>query len=271
MTGADRGWAYLRAGRTVEVGVPIGGLSRLLPCHFHDDIQVTFVLAGSYAYRIGGEIIVAGPGQCVLIPPRLPHAPVMPDPGATTIVNAYVAGASFGAVLGAACVVDVVDGAWEPAALTEHLPEFLPEFLPELLPQLQALAAELGAAGRAARPSSLRPGTCLPQPLDRLSGRAAVAVLAQSCGCSREGFTRRFGREIGMPPHAYRLMTRLNRARALLRAGDRLVCCEAEAGFADQSHLGRHFRRAFGATPGAYRNAGLGEVATVLAPIASRP
>jgi transcriptional regulator GlxA family with amidase domain len=46
---------------------------------------------------------------------------------------------------------------------------------------------------------------------------------------------------------------RLNRARRLLAAGTMPAQAAAEAGFADQSHMGRHFRRTFGVAPGTYR------------------
>jgi transcriptional regulator GlxA family with amidase domain len=71
---------------------------------------------------------------------------------------------------------------------------------------------------------------------------------------SREGFSRMFARRHGMPPHAFWLMARLNHARGLLRAGEDIAGVAAETGFADQSHLGRWFRRAFGVTPGRYRS-----------------
>ena len=74
-------------------------------------------------------------------------------------------------------------------------------------------------------------------------------------GLSREGLIRRFTGETGMTPHAYRLTRRLNRARHLLRQGETPAIAAAESGFADQSHLSRRFRAAFGATPGRYRAA----------------
>jgi AraC-like DNA-binding protein len=71
---------------------------------------------------------------------------------------------------------------------------------------------------------------------------------------SREGYSRRFSRLYGMPPHSFQLTEKLNEARQLLRAGGRIAAIAADTGFADQSHLGRCFRRAFGVTPGQYRS-----------------
>jgi AraC-like DNA-binding protein len=44
-------------------------------------------------------------------------------------------------------------------------------------------------------------------------------------------------------------------ARRLLSRGVSPVVAAAEAGFADQAHLTRWFRRYYGVTPGAYRGA----------------
>ena len=48
-------------------------------------------------------------------------------------------------------------------------------------------------------------------------------------------------------------MRRLDRARSLLRAGHSLVDAALACGFADQSHLTRQFRSAYGLTPGRWR------------------
>ncbi len=90
---------------------------------------------------------------------------------------------------------------------------------------------------------------------ERLGGESweSVRQAAQRVGLSREGYTRRFKRDCGLPPHAFWLLEKLNDARRLLRAGDSIAGVAAETGFADQSHLGRCFRRAFGVTPGRYR------------------
>ena len=77
--------------------------------------------------------------------------------------------------------------------------------------------------------------------------------LATAAGTDRFRLTRAFSAAYGLSPHAYLVQRRLNRARRLLACGDAPADVAAATGFADQSHLGRWFRRAFGMTPAAYR------------------
>jgi AraC-like DNA-binding protein len=48
-------------------------------------------------------------------------------------------------------------------------------------------------------------------------------------------------------------MRRLETVKRLLILGKSLVDAAVESGFADQSHMTRHFKRTFGMTPGAWR------------------
>jgi AraC-like DNA-binding protein len=55
-----------------------------------------------------------------------------------------------------------------------------------------------------------------------------------------------------MTPHAYQTKIRIRRAKSLLHAGLPITAVAAEAGFYDQAHLTRHFKRIVGLTPGRY-------------------
>lgn len=69
----------------------------------------------------------------------------------------------------------------------------------------------------------------------------------------RFALARHFRAAFGTSPYHYLVMRRLDRARALLGTGAGLADIAATCGFADQSHLTRQFRRAFGLPPGRWR------------------
>lgn len=94
---------------------------------------------------------------------------------------------------------------------------------------------------------------------DRLADDAlappTLAELAAPSGISRYQLLRRFEQAWGLPPHAWLLQQRAERARRLIRDGAALAHAAIACGFADQSHLTRVFTRRFGFTPGAWARA----------------
>jgi AraC family transcriptional regulator len=86
----------------------------------------------------------------------------------------------------------------------------------------------------------------------QLDGSLTVDVLAHEVGLSPSHFARAFRETIGRAPHQYLLTLRLARARHMLDApGAALSDVAQRAGFADQAHFTRLFKREFGVTPGA--------------------
>ncbi len=124
--------------------------------------------------------------------------------------------------------------------------------------------ALLLAVGRAS-PSSGSPqvrqtnGQNLSIVVERLSDDVEHAPtldeLAALAGTSRYTLVRQFGRHHGLPPMAWLLQLRLQRARERIAAGWGLADTATSCGFSDQSHLTRLFTRQFGFTPGSWRRA----------------
>lgn len=83
----------------------------------------------------------------------------------------------------------------------------------------------------------------------------ALSDLAQVVGFSPYYLSRVFKQEMGLPPHKYLTMVRVNRARHLLSAGIDIAVVAAMVGFVDQSHLSRWFKRVVGVPPGQFRAA----------------
>jgi AraC-like DNA-binding protein len=87
---------------------------------------------------------------------------------------------------------------------------------------------------------------------DNLARNVSLDELAAAAGVSRFRLVRLFGAAVGLPPHRFLLAQRINAVRALLERGTPIGRAALLCGFADQSHLYRHFRRAWGITPGEY-------------------
>lgn len=129
---------------------------------------------------------------------------------------------------------------------------------------LAALAAWSPDAGRtpdagprAARMARADPGVrrALEYLRDEVTRNVTLEELAAAAGMGKYHLIRRFRAATGVPPHAYQIALRVNLARRLLERGELATHVAAQAGFTDQSHLNRHFRRRLGLTPAQYAHA----------------
>ena len=209
----------------VELGT-VRGLDVALPFHFHEEDQLTFVLSGRRRFVIGNMQQDIPSGFGIHISHGTPHRSLS-DVADLVCINMYL-----------------TPNAYEINELLMGL---------KRLWQRKYCISRLDIVVLAAQCRKSDIPALSPDRRIYIEPDAAIGHAAQLASMSREGFSRRFKKLYGMPPQAYQVMTKLNNARRLLRIGEPLAAVSAEAGFADQSHMGRHFLRFFGITPGLYR------------------
>lgn len=214
--------------RGVETHCLPGQAFVLHPDEMHDGHAGT---ADGFTYRM----LYLEPAlvQSALVAPRRPlpflHGAVTSDPRLVAALRAALADE---------------DGPMEDLRLDSHLVEIA-----------AALAAlDPSSVPRAADAPCARAVTQARAFLDEaFAERVASETLERVTGLSRFALARHFRAYLGTSPHRYVVMRRLDRARALLRAGTPLAEAASASGFADQSHMTRHFKRVYGIPPGRWR------------------
>ncbi|KJC58857.1 hypothetical protein UP10_21380 [Bradyrhizobium sp. LTSPM299] len=227
-------WTYRRADDAgiVELASWRGAGSLGLKPHFHDETQIVLVLSGARAFRVNGATVTVPAGHAASIPAGLLHAPIATSDQETVCLNAYVPASRSPSVLR----ISRIHRRWQSVrdVSPEHVREIADNILSrERLPS--TVTSDRAKLGHSLTESTER-----------------IGDIAARFGRSREGFSRLVTRQLGVSPHAFRILARLNLARQLLRDGEPIAAVAAEAGFSDQSHLTRLFRRTFGTTPGVY-------------------
>jgi AraC-like DNA-binding protein len=121
---------------------------------------------------------------------------------------------------------------------------------------LERLQGHLGSRDPAAAPNDARDPRTARQLRDLLDARIQPGItLAEAAALLHSHPThlvRAFSREYGLPPHLYLTGRRVELARQHLLAGLPVGETAVLAGFYDQAHLTRHFRRMLGVSPGRY-------------------
>jgi AraC-like DNA-binding protein len=237
--------------------------------HSHPGFAIGAVRSGACRIWQRGESRVARRGDLVLIDPDAPHSA---DPGA-------------GVAWDYCAVYLTVETAraWLPASLVPSVPGFRAvvahdedlsarlEWLcgalardPEdghlelsFAPFMDALFRRFGrdrsgAAGGAGEADDSAPWVARRHIDAHFARPIGIDELAALTHRSPFGLIRGFTRTFGISPYAYITQRRVARAQDLLRAGHRISDAAFDAGFSDQSHLTRFFRRVVGVPPGAW-------------------
>ncbi|MFG3202905.1 AraC family transcriptional regulator [Streptomyces sp. NPDC048192] len=231
------------------------------PMHVHDAWTLLIVDDGAVRYDLDRHEHGTPHDTVTLLPPHVPHngSPATPDGFRKRVV--YLDGSRLG------------DDLIGPAVDTPDLPD------PVLRRRVGQLHAALARSGdeleaesrltlvgerlrdhlrRRTDPPRHRPDPVLGRRLrELLDARVVEGVSLQEAArvlhAHPAHLVRAFSGAYGIAPHQYLMSRRVGRARRLLLDGLAPGEVAAAAGFYDQAHLTRHFKRLVGVTPGRYR------------------
>lgn len=235
--------------------------SQAFPRHMHDSYGIGRLFSGAQRSWSAAGWVEAGPGDVLMVNPCEVHDGAPLGGGARRWSMLYIEPAL---VLQAAAEVlppNRVPPMWRPVARDARLAMAFERWYVRLDANAGRLSCEeaqtallarllLAQAGLAA-PRLANPALCRAR--QRLDDDPAtdpgLEALATDAGLSRFQFLRAFASTYGITPHAYLVQRRLMRARALLTSGSTIADAALAAGFSDQSHLSRTFKRCWGHSP----------------------
>lgn len=84
---------------------------------------------------------------------------------------------------------------------------------------------------------------------DNIEYTISLDNLAKNVNLSKYHFLRIFKEHIGLTPHQYIIMNRVNKAKELIIKGESLSMASLYTGFNDQSHFIKNFRKIYGYSP----------------------
>jgi len=225
------------------------------PMHAHDDWTVLLIDSGAVSYDLERVRHLALPDAVTVLPPGVPHDGRSATRGRgfrkrvlylesswlpRTAPSVAAANPTFDDVEIVAAVRSIHRALRELAELldAEHETHVLRERLLMRVDTPVHRAADTPLARRARALLD-----------DRALEGFSIADVAAELGAHPSHLTRSFTRAYGMPPHRYLISRRVDHARRLLVDGWKPADAAASAGFHDQAHLTRHFRRILGTTP----------------------
>lgn len=227
--------------------------------HRHDTYAIGITLCGIQTFRFRGEQWHCLPGQCHILHPDEMHDGaagteqgfgyriVYIDP--SLVQDAlrgqplpFVAHPVLDAVrLPEDCVSDI----WDIDAAIDEVARI------ELVVAVANLL--VGAASGGAQTSGPLALGSLMRVRDLIAAcptqRHSMDELERLAGLDRWTLARQFRAAFGTSPRRFRTLRQLDHVRRLLKHGTSLAKAAVDAGFADQSHMSRQFKLAYGRTP----------------------
>jgi AraC-like DNA-binding protein len=223
--------------------------------HRHETYSIGLTTSGLQCFRYRGVERASRPGQVLVLHPDETHDGHAGAPGGFSYRMVYLDPAL---VEGTPFVADVVaDDPVMREVIDEAFIDFPCPLEPLAVDSLVARLADALAHRSDARPARGRNkiaerGVRLARDFLVTEAKRTVASeeLERVSGLDRFVLARQFRAAYGTSPHRFQVGQRLARARRAIMDGMPIVEAAAAAGFADQSHLTRHFSARFGLTPG---------------------
>jgi AraC-like DNA-binding protein len=229
--------------------------------HRHETYAVGLTLWGAQSFHYRGDLQTSSAGQVMVIHPDEAHDGHAGVDEGFAYRMLYIDPGAVSAALGAAATPFVPDVVSDDLALAGLLKEAFADFPRPLEP----IAAD-AIVGRVAELLSVRCDS-ITRPRKQPTAHRAVErardflvaeaprivashELERLSGLDRFSLARHFRAAYGTSPHRFQVGRRLARAQDLIARGTPLSEVAAATGFADQSHLTRHFSARFGLTPG---------------------
>jgi AraC-like DNA-binding protein len=228
--------------------------------HRHDNYAIGITLSGVQTFRYRGSQRYCRAGQCqILHPDELHDGSAATDAGASYRI-VYVDPSLVQRVLGGRSlpfvpdpIVDLTPAqrralsqAWD---MDEEIDALAEADIAAAVANVLAVAAGLD------EPTLPRnvPIKALQRVRDKLAADPArstrVEELERIAGLDRWTLARDFRAAFGTSPRRFRTMRQLDHVRQSVMQGGSLAEAAFAAGFADQSHMSRMFKRAYGLTP----------------------
>lgn len=230
------------------------------PMHVHDAWTLLIVDTGAVRYDLDRHEHGTPHDTVSLLPPHVPHngSPVTPEGFRKRVL--YLDSSRLGDDLIGAAVdrPDLRDPLLRRRVGQVHSALVRPGDGLEAESRLTLVGERLRAHLRSRETAAPRPDPVLARRLrELLDERVADGLTLAEAGAELSAhpahLVRAFSTAYGIPPHQYLMSRRVGRARRLLLDGWPPSDVAAAAGFYDQAHLTRHFRRLVGVTPGRYR------------------
>jgi len=227
--------------------------------HSHESFSIGVITSGRSTYLNGDLSIQVGAGTTVLMNPGVVHTcnPIDGEPWSYLMLFVdlpWLQAQGF----------ELPTQTWSASpALYQRLLQAFADLFDAGVPDREGRLAGffgtlpdfLGANARARDEGNSRLAAAAAFIRAHRSDPLSLEDICTACGLSRAYLIRAFRQHYGLTPHGYLLDQRVQLARAQLRQGRAIAEVAQEAGFADQAHLQRAFKKHLAATPGHYRSA----------------